>query len=183
MSQVEVKGQSIRATLQVIEELWGDQVANEVTTGATGEFATALQTGSITFSGWYPIAWYAQIHDQLARALPPGVDFARMIGRTTTERDLSGIYRFILSLTTPSLIARHFDKIVASYLRGGTVHASAHPKSFNIQGHGWVGMSPSLWREAVGGIETIFEHTGAKHVTASFRGIPGEDFDVDLRWQ
>jgi len=183
MSQVEIKGQSIRTTLEVIVELWGVEIARNVTERITGEFADALQSRSIVTGGWYPIDWYVQLHDSLARLLPQEMDFSRRIGRATTKRDLSGIYRFILALATPTMMARHFDKIVASYMRGGTIAVAVGQNMFTVQGHGWAGITPSLWREAASGVEVILEHTGAKSVSSVFRGVPGESLSAEFHWK
>ncbi len=178
----EIKGQAIRTTQLVIGELWGDDTARQVVNGLTADFRQALDAGSIVTSGWYPISWYRQFHDMLAQLLPNELDFARRLGRATTEKDLSGIYKFILKLTSPTLLARHFDKVASSYLRGGQLEVVVYEKTFSVEAHGWHGMTTSLWNEGKSGIELIFERTSARAVTSQLRVLSNGSARAEFSW-
>jgi hypothetical protein len=181
--EIEVKGHAIRSTHQVIRELYGPSIAEQVTDGLTEDFREACQNGSIVSGGWYPIAWYRQFHVVLSRLLPDRDDIARRIGRVTTTKDMSGIYQFILKLTSPELVARHFDKVLWSYLRGGEVEISVQKKSFLAKGRNWHGMTMSLWEECASGCEVIFESAGAESVTSRVYELGPGQVDAEFSWR
>jgi hypothetical protein len=182
MTETEIKGHAIRTTFAVIDELFGAAIQQQVVEGLSDDFRSAFQAGAIVSSGWYPIGWYRQFHIMLNRLLPGEPRIPQRLGRITTERDLAGIYRFILKLTSPALLARHFDKVVSSYLRGGTVRVDARPKEFLLEGHQWDGMSTSLWEEARSGFEVILGSTGVKSIASQLEELGPGHVRMHFSW-
>jgi hypothetical protein len=182
MKEIEIKGQAIRTTLLAIGELFGERIESEVVSAVTADFQSALRTGSILSSGWYPIAWYRQFHDQLKRLLPHDTGIARRISRLTTQKDISGIYQFILMLSSPELLARHFDKVVDSYFRGGEVAVNIGTRRFQIDAQGWHGITPEVVEECVEACVVILEHTGAKAIRSSFREVGPGRYRLEFAW-
>lgn len=182
-TEVEIKGHAFRTTLLVIRELFGSDIERRLSQGLSDPFRSTLLTNSLLESGWYPASWYRQYYDGLHRLMPHEADVARRIGRTTTGRDLGGIYQFILRLSSPELLARHFDKILRSYFRGGEVSVDVQPGRFVLNTLDWHGMNQPMLEEAIAGCEVLIERTGVRIVETEVREIAAGAYRVELRWE
>lgn len=181
--EVELKGHAFRTTLLVIRELFGSDIERRLSQGLSESFRSALVTGSLIESGWYPASWYRQYYDGLSQLMPHEQDVPRKIGRATMDRDLGGIYQFMLSLSSPELLARHFDKILRSYFRGGEVNVDVQPGRFVLNTLGWHGMNQPMLEEAVAGCEVLMERTGVRVVDAELREITAGAYRVEFQWK
>jgi len=180
---VEIKGHHLRATQSLIGELWGAEVAESLATLYTERFRRSLQSGALVSSGWYPISWLSEIYEGLAQLLPNEPDVPERIGRASAENDLTGIYRFILKLTSPELIARHFDKLVAAYLRGGTVESMVEGCTMHAELRGWSGVTMPIWRACLSGFEVVLNTTGIHGLVSQIREAGPGCLIGDFRWE
>lgn len=183
MIEVEIKGHAFRSTLLVVRDLFGSDIERRLSQGLSEPFQTTLLSGSLVESGWYPASWYQQYYDGLSRLLPHEQEVARKIGRATTERDLDGIYQFILRLSSPELLARHFNKILRSYFRGGEVKVEVSPGRFVLNTVAWHGMNQPMIEEAAAGCEVLVERTGVRIVGSGVREIAAGAYRVELQWE
>jgi hypothetical protein len=182
MKEVEVKGQAFRTMQLAIGELFGSATERRLVGLFDAEFRSALSRGSIVSGGWYPVGWYRQFHEGLVALLPNEERLAYRLGREVTNRDLSGIYRFMLKLTSPALILRHVDKVISSYFRGGEVDCTAEDGYFRIDTRGWYGMTHPVWEACAGGFERLVENAGGRSVTSTFTEICSGSVRGEVRW-
>lgn len=182
MTELDIKGQAFRTTLQVIHDLFGSEIEQRLVESLSDDFRIAVQTGTLVVSGWYPASWYRELYDGLYRLLPHEAEIPRQIGRATTERDLDGIYRFILRLTSPELLARHFDKVLHSYFRGGELAVDVGEGCLVLNTIGWFGFSKPMVEEAAAGCEFLVERTGVQIVNSELREIAAGAYRFELQW-
>jgi hypothetical protein len=181
MSEAEIKGQAFRSYLECVRSVWGPTVAQELIAHLPIELSEARPRRAIVSSGWYPVAWYRSYYAALGALLPGALDLPAIIGQKTAKAELSGIYRFVLNLTSPELIARHIDRVVATFMRGGTVEASVTKGSFVGRFRGWLGVDRTIWQEVLSGGQVILEATGHEVTAALDEQGPGAAV-LHYRW-
>jgi hypothetical protein len=174
MKEIEIKGHAFRTYLEVVGDIWGVTAKKQLLLGLASDFRETLQRGLLLSSGWYPVAWYRQLYDVLLSQLPNEKDLPSRIGEATVRKDIAGMYSFILKLTSPTLIARHLDRIIGSYVRGGEASMVVTDNIAVGELSGWHGMNHPLWEEFCSGGKLVLETSGAKRVAAEFKLIaPG----------
>ncbi len=181
--KVEIKGHHLRATQVLVAELWGAQVHESLVVLYTERFRRALLSGALVSSGWYPIDWLGEVYEGLGK-LPPGESgVPERIGRASAENDLTGLYRFILKLSSPELIARHFDKVVSAYLRGGTVESRVEGCTMRAELRGWSGVTWPIWQACLSGFEVVLNTTGIHNLASQIREAGPGCLIGDFRWE
>jgi hypothetical protein len=72
-------------------------------------------------SGWYDLLALASAGHVCARTLGMGYrEFIAMRSRHQAQLDISGMYRFLLKLASPRMVAARIPKVMAQYLDFGT---------------------------------------------------------------
>lgn len=120
-------------------------------------------------TGWYPIQFYAAIHDAVRAVTGGGLTLCRRLGREARKHDARGVYHFVLRFGSPEAAARHADKILALYTDGpmvqvGSVERGDGIASVCFEYTNASGYDENLWQDVLGSMEVIFEMTGASGV-------------------
>jgi hypothetical protein len=178
-----MKGHTLREIQLVTRELFGAAIEQETLAGYSADFRSALQSRAIVSGGWYPVEWLRQTYAMLYRSLPKEPNLARRLGQELANRDLAGMYSFILKLTSPELIARHFDKILASYMRGGTVTVEVHKNELIIDLVGWTGVTMPIWEGCLGGFEVVLKGAGVRGLISGIKEVAPGNLHGDFRWE
>jgi len=119
--------------------------------------------GGISRVGYYPLAEYSDVHAAADAALGGGAAFARELGSKATEIDTRGVLRFVLGVTSASLLLRYADKVWSSYARGATVVVENRaPEGYDIEFQNMTGASELVFAEIEGSIEMLLARTGAR---------------------
>jgi len=154
-----VKGQGFRGIVQAIELMFGTGTLADVRTRLEPE--TRLE--SIVASGWYPLAWYRDLHRAAALALPAESDLAYALGREAMRQDLNGVYRFVLRLLGPDRTFRHAEKVLSTYWENARFTVLEESPGRLVGKYSEMrGLDDACWRDLVGGTSVIAETTMGK---------------------
>jgi hypothetical protein len=178
-----VKGQGFRGILSAIELMFGSAALADVRTHLDRE--TKLE--SIVASGWYPLAWYRDLHRAAALALPGETDLAYVLGREAMRQDLGGVYRFVLRLLGPDRTFRHAEKVLSTYWENARFTAiEEEPGRILAKFSEMRGLDDACWRDLVGGTTVIAETTMGREarLTVLAGGRRGhESMTAELAWK
>ena len=161
---LEAKGVIFLSMLEAIAEVDGQEARKRVVAAVQGPLAEALRSGALTRVGWYPIAWYGDLHTAMQKELRGGDEKVRLLGRRSTEIDTRGLLRYVLALSTPSLLFRYGAKIFGSYLRGGEVASEHLERKAELRFSNMSEAPDLMFVEWQGGISSLLEHAGAREV-------------------
>ncbi len=178
-----VKGQGFRGILQAVDLMFGSSTLADVRTRLEPE----TKLDGLVASGWYPLAWYRDLHRAAALALPAESDLAYALGREAMRQDLNGVYRFVLRLLGPDRTFRHAEKVLSTYWENArfTLLEEA-PGRIVAKYSGMHGLDDACWRDLVGGTTVIAETTMGKgaRLTVLQGGRRGHDsMTAELLWE
>lgn len=187
MGEVAVKGHSLRQNVDLLAEILGAEGLERVVKRLNVDFRTALETGTLTRAGWYPVGWANEIHEVALREFPNYPDIPERIARLGVERDMSGIYGFLTRLVSPEFCIKQAPRILGTYFRGMEIESTVFGKGHaELRFTGTAGIGRLLWRDILAGTTRIFEEAGAREVLLRTRkgGREGdEEHVVELRWE
>jgi hypothetical protein len=182
MKEVEIKGQAIRTYLQVVRAKWGTVVEEDLICRLPAELGYNLKHGGVVSAGWYPVAFYRELYSALFEVLPNEPELPQTMGLLTAQKDLSGIYRFVLKLTSPEMVARHIDRIMGTFMRGGETSIRVGQGEFDGYFCGWHGFNRAIWTEISVGGRVVLEATGARRMTTSITEHGAGAATIGYRW-
>ena len=157
----ELKGQGFRGLLEMLRKQHGEETLQRVTALLTnGDFRELVRGQGLMATGWYPLSWYAQLHEAIAQ-VQPGT--ARTLGKAAAREDVNTVFRFVLSLASPARLASLGSRIFATFLRGAVVSVQPQgEKLVVITFANCAGASEDVWLDFEGSIEAFVELSGAK---------------------
>jgi hypothetical protein len=183
-NEIRIKGQAIKTYFKVLDGMYGAGFAAALQKALTGDFAHALQYGGIVTSGWYPIAWYRDLHAETQRLGRLPANFARDIGRVTTQDDLKGIYSFVVRMFSPQTLLGQAQRIYRMYYdRGDVVTERTGPTSSRLIYANCTGMNDSIFEEMVGGSSEILRLCGGKDIESDILAREPGGITIDFRWR
>jgi hypothetical protein len=166
VSEVMVKGQSFHAVLQAFEDLRGPAYRQSVLSELPGEVGDALRGRFLLSANFYPVAWYRELFAVGAQLAPGALNFAREVGRTSGERDISGIYKVLFRALSTELVIKQSPRLFRIVYQGGKIEVLEARKGFARVSYSecW-GFDRNVWQDAVGGAEACFQATGAQDLS------------------
>lgn len=160
-ADVQFKGLVFKSFLAALEALKGADAVKRTKENLSAELRGRIDGGEIVVGGFYPAAWYAELHAAAQTALGQGDELARAMGRETTRRDIQGVLKWIVRIVSPSMLLSNADRIWASYAKGGKVHISKDgDRAFVVRYEECGGLTTALWEELMGGTEVVLEIAG-----------------------
>ncbi len=157
------KGSNVKAFVKALAEIRGEKVVEETLRRVSPELAEALQRGIVVPGGWYPVAWYGDLHDSAAAVTAEGMELAHEIGRVTTRLHFKGIYQIITYVLSPQSIVAHAQRAFSTFFDTGKVEiveARANYVCANFKG--CTGYTARLWEDMLGADEMLIELAGGK---------------------
>lgn len=177
--EVETKGQSFLSILGAMEDLRGAGIREAIRAAARGELGDALRTNSVLSSGWYPVAWYRELHRTLRAVTGEGDALSMEVGRVSLKRDVGSLYRAVFRLLSTTTLLDQSDRIVKMFVRGPAVSyvtLERRPGYVRARWDGMAGFDRAIWRDFVGTGIGALEVCGGKDVQS--RAVEGgEDGD------
>lgn len=174
--EVEIKGQSFLGVLGALEELRGLPLRDRVRAEASGSLGDGLRTNSLLSNGWYPVAWYRDLHATIAAVTAEGDALASEVGRVGLRRDVNAIYRALFRLLSTTTLLAQSDRIVKMFVRGPSVGyrtLETRPGYVLARWDGMFGFDRRIWRDFVGTGIGALEVCGGKDVKS--RPVEGGD--------
>jgi hypothetical protein len=166
--ELRIKGQAIRSFMGAVRAHWGEQVAERITASLSEEVQTALRYGGVVASGWYPIAWYRELHAALQEATGEGIAASRRVGAEGTRRDLGTVHRFVVRLFSPRTLLGQCQRIFRMYYDGGIIEDELRGGNQGIirfsECHGF---DEAVFADVIGGMFAILEECGGNAVQCS----------------
>ncbi|WP_437310177.1 hypothetical protein [Sorangium sp. So ce388] len=160
-----VKGVAFRSAYVSFGKLRGEPVQKLSLDEMCEPLRHGLRYGSIVSTGWYPIAWYKDLFQAIRRTSGEGKDLIHQIGRQCTRDDMSGIYKVIAALISPSALFSLGQRVFANYYSVGRVQVLQSRRGFTrARWIGCPGFDENMWTEVIGSCEQLLEIGGASHV-------------------
>lgn len=133
----------------------GETGFEQVLGGLSSDLRTQLSYGGIVKGGWYPLAWYLELHATCRQRLGLGLSWPRQIGRESTLEDLSsGVLQLLVKVLSPESLIRQGGSVFNRYYERGTLRVdSPQPGRAVCRFEGCVGFDENLWQDVLGGIE------------------------------
>lgn len=180
----ELKGTAFPAFFTALRTLRGKDAEQRVIAELPDALRQLLQRNAIARVGWYPLRDYAAVHATTARVLGTDETFARQIGIESTKHDITGVLRFVLSMTSPDLLVRHSNLVFSSYFRGPTFSIDElGPHRYRITFEGTEGLTRLVAFDIAAGTQFLLENTGAQGVEVKVVGATDPTLAFVAAWQ
>ncbi|WP_437677044.1 hypothetical protein [Sorangium sp. So ce131] len=160
-----VKGLAFRSVYGSLGKLRGERLQKLSLDEMSEPVRDGMRYGSIVSTGWYPIAWYKDLFQAIRRASGEGRELIHQIGRQCTRDDMSGIYKVLAALISPSALFSLGQRVFSTYYSVGRVQVIQSRRGFtHARWSGCYGFDESMWTEVIGSCEQLLELGGASHV-------------------
>jgi hypothetical protein len=184
---MQTKGISLNGILKSLEALYGAETYRETVAALGGELGERVRMGALLSGGWYPLAWYRELHATAQMVTGRRADLARELSRAATLADFRGVYRLLTFVLSPRAILRKAPSVWNRYYDRGKVEIGEAGDTFTVvRVSDCEGFDLSLWEDVTGGCLGVTEACGGKDVRATLLG-GGRDGDpgmqVELRWK
>jgi hypothetical protein len=183
----QVKGVAFRTVIWSLERLNGPHRAAAALEQMSSPARDALRYGEIVPSGWYPVDWYAELLQAIVDSSNGSADVIRSIAVLAIDRDITGVYRFLVEHLNPGTVASVACKLFPRYYSSGNIRVDAEAaKHFRVHITGCVGFTELMWQEIYASGKHLVVRSGAKsprhHILEG-----GKDGDsqmiIDARWE
>ncbi len=156
---VRSKGTNIRGTLQSIERTRGVEARERVIANTHGELGDALRHGGILAGAWYPIAWHDAFLRAVEEAFPLEPRVIRTLSRDAVKSDFSTLFKLLKLVATPAFALTNATRVMSRYYDGGGRISvlEARDGYIHYRFDGYVGFTPRIWEDVVGGMEGVLE--------------------------
>lgn len=185
--EIRVKGQGFHGFLAALEQVCGRESVAATLAALRGDAGEAIRSGTVLPIGWYPIAWYRQLHATAQEATGLGSSLARDIGREATRHDLNTVYRLLLRMISPETLLKQANRILHMYADGGSVLILESSRGgARVRYIECYGCDRNVFEDMIGSTETMLDACGARNVriTAGRGGrveATGE-LELTVRW-
>jgi len=118
---VQIKGATIRETIDQIKRRAGDQAFQKVL-GLLDEHTRKIFEGEIIASTWYPLDNYARFLEVEVRVLANGREEVVTRGaEAANERQLQGIYKAFVKVGSPEYVIERIAAVHTTYFQGVSI--------------------------------------------------------------
>ncbi len=187
MAEPRAKGVNFRTFIKVLRKLRGDRVTEATLDLAPGELARNFRAGLVFSGNWYPLSWYADLHQAAQKAAGASTELARTIGLEAVKDDLSGIYRIFLLVVSPEFVISKAPLLFNTYYDTGTMAVTESSKGrAHAKWTGCTGFDHNVWADLQGSCQAGLECAGAHDVViaVSAGGKDGDTtMEIEARWR
>ncbi len=178
---VRTKGIAFRGFLTTLARLRGSDSVEATIAELPPEVARAIRLGEVVATGWYPVAWYRELHAAMNRACrETGFELSRRIGLESTIADFRGMYRLLLRVVSSETLVAQAPRLVGMFFDGGEVAMVETGTGFGvIEFTGWHGFDRAVWADMTGAVEGVLVARRAFDIRS--RVIRGGGTDGTLR--
>ena len=147
----------------------------------------ALRYGEVVASGWYPVGWYAELLQAIVDSSNGSADVVRSIAVVAIDRDINGVYRFLVERLNPGTVAALVCKLFPRYYSSGNIRVEAvGAKHFRVYIGDCIGFTELMWQELYASGKHLVARSGAKN-PRHYILEGGKDGDshivIDARWE
>jgi hypothetical protein len=132
------------------------------------------------------VAWYADLLQAIVKTNKGQPDVIRRIAELSIERDVQGVYRFLVEHLNPSTVVSLCSKLFPRYYTPGKMQVAREGSTqFKLRIDGCVGFSALMWQEVYASGKHLLTLSGASNIRVHLVD-GGKDSDthiaVDARW-
>ena len=154
------------------------------------ELSHRIREQKILVGGWYPVAWYRDLHAGLQQVTGSGADLSFQIGYENTRADFTGkgIYRFVAKSLGPGNVLTIGARIFNFYWRPAKMQIKRmgeHRNQARGKWSGCRGFDENVWLDLFGGVQAVLELAGVRDVELETLDA-SEDLStmlMEARWQ
>ena len=186
------KGSNFVGLLRAIEKRHRAAAVQPVLEAVEGDAGSALRQGQVLSMGWYPVAWYADLHAAVDRTFGGGANGARSLGYEATSSDFGSVHRLVASMPgqrQPDLsietIFGQTHRLMGLYWKGGSIERMELRTGFaRLRFGNWHGFTRLVWEDLMGSIEAVLNLAGGKNTRCRALGPLDDQHTVDFeaRW-
>lgn len=181
------KGISFLGILRAVERQRGAEVRDRIVEALPGEVGEAVRVSEIIASGWYPIAWYAELLRAVVDVLGGGPEMVRRLSAAAVIDDFSTIFKLVRLILSPERVLQMAMKVNSRYLSGGAIDVlESKSDRFRLRATDYHGYNRLLWADFLGGAEGVLTLMKARELESTLiaGGDNGDDWAEFLfRWQ
>ncbi|HKU38765.1 MAG TPA: hypothetical protein VJR89_11480 [Polyangiales bacterium] len=184
-AEILAKGSNFVGLLKALEALNGTDARDRVLAALPETVAEPLRFGQVVAVGWYPVTWYAELHDAIERSFHRGPALARKLSHQATAADIGSIHRFIASMLSVETVFGQTHRLMGLYWKGGAIERlEIAAGRARVRFEGWHGFTALIWEDLMGGMEAVLETCGAKNgrCKPSGRIDQVDTLEIDVRW-
>lgn len=183
---VQIKGSTIRETIDQIKRRAGDQAFQKIL-GLLDERTRKLFEGEIFSSTWYPLDDYTRFLEVEIRVLANGREEAVTRGaEVVNERQLQGIYKAFVKVGSPEYIIERIAAVHMTYFQGVSVDVQLpEPRKALIKYTGFAKHHRIMGFAIVGFFNKALELSGANDAVVYFTTPIEEDkgyAELSIAW-
>lgn len=161
--EAQAKGINFRTFLDVFRRLHGESALEGTLHRVDPALGRLLREGAVRAGGWYPVAWYRELHRAAREEVGAGDELSRRIGREATLQDFSGVYMAFLAVLAPETVLRFAPRVMAAYYRPAEMFvARAAPGFAEVRWLHCRGFDRAVWQDLFGGCEGVLHACGAR---------------------
>jgi hypothetical protein len=182
---VSAKGSNFIGVWKQVELQFGPEGARKALAHMPQEVASAIANNQVLVMGWYPVAWYAQMHAAIDTALHGGSATARKLGHDATYADFTGMHRLIGSMLTAHTVFAQSHRLMGMYWKGGTIERLELTSGYvRLRFEHFSGFTMLVWEDIMGSLEALLEVCRARYVRCRHLGAPSPSGDIiiEARW-
>jgi hypothetical protein len=186
--EITAKGSNFIGLLRALDALRGVEARERVLDAMPESMSSPIRLGQVVVMGWYPVAWYAELHAAVHRCFGEGPALARKLSHHATTADIGSIHRFIASMLSVQTVFGQTHRLMALYWKGGKIERLEITNGrARVRFMGWPGFTALIWEDLMGGMEAVLDNCGAKNGrcrAANVRVLNDmtETLEIDVRW-
>jgi hypothetical protein len=179
----QIRGQALRSVLNATDRVIGPGSRDRILVELRADVRDAFVYGAIVSAGWFPITWYCEMHRAIAVVGRDVADVHRKLGVVSTEHDVRGVYRFILGLTSPSIVIANLGRVLKTYIQQSTFEVRERGPEWSAIALSIPGASREVWADVAGSAEALLKLCGGANGTVELR-LPTQSSPAVLtvRW-
>lgn len=185
LAPVRAKGVNFRGVTQQLERRGGKALLDRVLARIPDEAGEALRTGAVVTGGWYPAHWYDALLAAVEAEYPEDRTAIRALTREAVTEDFRTLFKILSLVVSPNAALRNAVKVMARYWDGGRVElVEAHEGFVHFRFDDYVGFTPRIWDDVVGGIEAVIDMMGVVRAPIETRNASADHrrLEVLLRY-
>lgn len=168
-SPVECKGINITSFFTTVERLFPEVGVAGLVERMTPSARDGLDPQKVLVGGWYPVAWYRELHGALQDATGSGPELSFQMGYENTRADFTGngVYRFVARSLGPSTVLTLGARIFNFYWRPAKMKIVPIGPGKNHGRGRWTGcqgFDRNVWLDLFGSVYAVLELAGGRDI-------------------
>ncbi len=168
-SPVECKGINITSFFTTVERLFPEVDLGGLVEQMSPAVRAEFNPRKVLVGGWYPVAWYRELHGALQATVGSGPELSFRMGYENTRADFTGngVYRFVARSLGPSTVLTLGARIFNFYWRPAKMKIVPIGQGKNHGRGRWtgcLGFDRNVWLDLFGSVYAVLELSGGQDI-------------------